>query len=107
MWHRRGCQLKASLKCKEGLLKLSCAMALQEGCSKDRLHSCWKQDVLDTAHQVCLHCMTGNQLVSPCTSEAVLVDTVWEVTIDHSLENAAVVACTSDMQHAEATCDVL
>ena len=51
--------------------------------------------------------MTGNQLVSPCTSEAVLVDTVWEVTIDHSLENAAVVACTSDMQHAEATCDVL
>ncbi len=64
MWHRGRCQLKAFLECKEGLLQLGCAMALQEGCSKDRLHSCWKQDVLDTAHQVCLHRMTGNLVVS-------------------------------------------
>lgn len=40
MWHRGSCQLKAFLKRKEGFLQLSCAMTMQEGCSKDRLHSC-------------------------------------------------------------------
>lgn len=97
MWHRRSCQLKAFLKRKEGLLQLGCAMTLQEGCSKDRLHSCWKQDVLDTAHQVCLHHMTGNLLVSPCISETCLFNIVWEVTTDHLLEDTAVFACSSDM----------
>lgn len=35
------------------------------------------------------------------------MDSAREVTIDQLLEDAALVACTSDMQHALNPCDVL
>ncbi len=55
--------------------------------------------------------MTGNLLVLPCIPEACFVDTVWEVTIDQLLQDAAVVACNFDMlklhvMFLQGTCDV-
>ena len=74
MWHRGSSKLKARLKSKEGLLQVHSTVTLQEGSSKNGFHSCWKQNVFDALHQICLQEQIPiKYLALPCQKACIAV----------------------------------